>query len=133
MVTKKERLLPFFMVTLFYIITSVFFYLRLYVDPLVVFSLIVISGCVLILTIITCFWRISAHITGLAGLLAIIAVLALKFPSQSLIYTLIAGTMVCGSVGSARLYLGAHTPSEILGGFVLGFFLCFGAFYSFVL
>lgn len=133
MVTKKERVLPFFMVTLFYIITSVFFYVKLYVDPLVVFSLIVISSCVLILTIITCFWRISAHITGLAGLLAIIIVLAMKFPSHSLTYPLIAATMVCGAVGSARLYLEAHTPSEVLGGFVLGFFLCFAAFYCFVL
>lgn len=133
MVTKKERVLPFFMVTLFYMITSGFFYVKLYVDPLVVFTLIVISSCVLILSVVTCFWRISAHITGLAGLLAIVVVLAIKFPSHSLIYPLIAATMACGSVGSARLYLEAHTPSEVLGGFLLGFFLCFAAFYYFAL
>jgi len=132
MVTKRERVLPFSLVSLFYLITAGFFYFKLNVDPLFVHSLIVITICVLILTFITMFWRISAHVTGLAGLLAIIIVLSLKFTASSLLYPLIAAVLVCGAVSSARLYLDAHKPLEILGGFVLGFAICFMAFYIYL-
>src|SRR5690606_17236647 len=76
MVSKRERILPFSMISFFYVITSGFFFFKLPVDPLLVFTLMLITACVLALTLITLFWRISAHTTGLGGLLAIIIVLA---------------------------------------------------------
>lgn len=130
--TKEERAWPFSITTLFYLMVSGFFYFKLRIDPLVVFALWTISLTVLLLTLVTFFSKISAHITGLSGLLAIIVVLALKFPSAYLIYSMIAAVLLCGLVGSARLYLGAHKPSEILGGFILGFSVCFITFYRFL-
>lgn len=132
MITKRERIVPFSMVSLFYLITSCFFYFKLNVDSLLVYTLIVITACVMALTIISLFWRISAHMTGLAGLLAIIIVLGLKFTTISLLYPLIASVLLCGTVSSARLYLDAHKPSEVLGGFVLGFAVCFISLYYFL-
>jgi membrane-associated phospholipid phosphatase len=129
MVTKEERVWPFSVTALFYLMTWCFFYFKLNIDPLLVFSLGVITLCVVLLTLITYFWKISAHLTGLSGLLAIIAVLAHKFPSTSLLYPLMGAVLLCGLVGSARLLLDAHKPTEILGGFILGFSVCFFAFY----
>lgn len=132
MATIKERIWPFSMTTLFYLMTSAFFYFKLHIDVLVVYSLLVITCCVLVLTLITFFWRISAHMTGLSGLLAIIIVLALKFSAHSLLYPMIAVIILCGAVSSSRLYLEAHKPNEILGGFLLGFSICFVAFYYYL-
>ena len=129
MMTKEERVWPFSVTALFYLMTWGFFYFKLNIDSLLVFSLGVITLCVVLLTLITYFWKISAHLTGLSGLLAIIAVLAQKFPAYPLLYPLLAALILCGLVASARLYLDAHKPAEILGGFILGFSVCFFAFY----
>lgn len=132
MATKEERVWPFSVTALFYVLTSAFFYFMLNIDPLVVLSLLTITGCVILLTLITFYWRISAHITGLSGLLAIITVLAMKFSAHSLLYPMIATVLLCGLVSSARLYLDEHKPTEILGGFVLGFTVCFAAFFYYL-
>lgn len=128
MATREQRVWPFSVTALFYLMTWGFFYFKLNIDPLLVFSLGVITVCVVLLTAITYFWKISAHLTGLSGLLAIIAVLAQKFPAHPLLYPLIGAVILCGLVASARLYLDAHKPVEILGGFILGFSVCFLAF-----
>jgi len=131
--TIKDRVFPFSMVTLFYLITTYFFTSRLDFDPLLGFTLSVITACIVVLTIITFFWKISAHTTGLAGMLAIVIVLNLKFNSTNLLYPLILSIMLCGAVMSSRLYLNAHRPLEVLAGFVLGFSICFFSFYYFLI
>lgn len=130
--TIRDRIYPFSMVTIFYGVTTYFFYSRLDFDELLAYTLAVITACVLILTVITYFWKISAHTTGLAGMLAIVIVLNLKYNSASLLYPLIFSILLCGAVMSARLYLNAHKPNEILGGFVLGFSICFFGFYHYL-
>lgn len=130
---KKDRYLPFSMVSLFYVVVTYYFYARLHVDELIVFTLMTITGAILLLTLITFFWKISAHLTGLSGLLAMMVVLNLKYTSASLLYPLIGSVMLCGLVGSSRLYLNAHRPAEILGGFCLGFVTCFLPYYYFLL
>jgi membrane-associated phospholipid phosphatase len=131
--TIRERILPFSMVSLFYIITTYFFQVRLNVDRLLVFTLWVITACIILLTLITFFWKISAHLTGLSGLLAIILVLSIKYNTGLLLYPLVGSILLCGAVGTARLYLNAHRPLEILGGFALGFSVCFVSYYYYLM
>jgi membrane-associated phospholipid phosphatase len=126
---KKERIMPFSIISSFYLMTALFFHHKLNVDYLLVGTMAIIALCVIVLTIITVFWKISAHITGLAGMLAMIVVLAIKFDFNTLIYPMIVTIMACGAVGTARLSLDAHKPSEIYGGFVFGFAFCFIAYY----
>ncbi len=133
MAVKKDRYLPFGMVSLFYVIITYFFYAKLNFDDLTVFSLITMTGTVILLTIVTFFWKVSAHMTGLSGVLAIIIILSWKYPGSSLLYPLLGTIMTCGLVASARLYLQAHRPGEILAGFCLGFSVCFIAFYYYLL
>lgn len=129
---RDERVFPFSTVSLFYGISTYLFYIKFEIEPVFILALASITICVILLTGVTFFWKISAHMTGIAGFLAIIIVIALKNPAFNLVNFLLAGFILSGSVASSRLYLNAHTPVEIFGGFLLGFSVCFGTFYSYL-
>lgn len=129
---KDDRVFPFSIVSLFYGISTYLFYLKFEIEPVFILALSSITICVILLTSITFFWKISAHMTGISGFLAIIIVIALKNPTFNIVNFLLAGIIVSGSVASSRLYLNAHTPMEIFWGFLLGFSVCFGTFYSYL-
>lgn len=126
---KDERVFPFSMISLFYMITTYLFYMKFQVDPALILALAVITICIIILTSMTFFWKVSAHMTGISGLMAIIVAIAIKNPSYDYLLISISTILITGSVGSARLYLNAHTPLEVLMGFFLGFITCFSSFY----
>ncbi|EON79429.1 hypothetical protein ADIS_0119 [Lunatimonas lonarensis] len=127
--SRQQRVIPFSLVTVFYGMTATFFYLRLNVDELISFTLTLITVCLGLLTVITFFWKISAHATAVAGVSAIMCVLLMRFESAVLFYPFLASILVAGAVSSARLALDVHNPAEILGGFLLGFLLCFSGYY----
>lgn len=127
--SKEERVFPFSMISLFYMITTYLFYMKFEVDPALILALAVITIVVILLTSITFFLKISAHMAGIAGLMAIVMATALKDPSHDYLYLVLGSILLTGSVGSARLYLNAHSPSEVLIGFLLGFTTCFGTFF----
>ncbi|MEX2565674.1 MAG: PA-phosphatase [Cyclobacteriaceae bacterium] len=129
MYDKKERIVPFAFISLFYCMNATFFYIKLNVDELLVMTVGMVTLCLVLLTLVTVFWKISAHLMALGGWLAVISVLSIRFQSEHLLYYLLATLIICGAVGTARLYLNTHKPSEIYGGFALGFFLCFGVYY----
>ncbi|MCC5936382.1 MAG: PA-phosphatase [Lunatimonas sp.] len=126
---RQQRVIPFSLVTVFYGMTAAFFYFRLNVDQLITYTLVLVTLCLVILTVITFFWKISAHATALSGVLAILCVLMIRYDSGPLFYPFLASIVAMGAVGSARLALNVHRPAEILGGFLLGFGVCFGAYY----
>lgn len=83
---------------------------------------------VYIATIITYFWKISLHMIGLGGLLAYILLLlfvrGLQYGLPSEIDILLSSViLLSGIVGSARLYLCAHTPAQVYVGYIVGFLL----------
>ncbi len=82
-------------------------------------------GCtfvILIAEIITFFWRISLHTIGMGGLLGFFLEMMLHLPGTS-IFTILFPFLViaAGLVGTARLYLQAHTSAQIYVGYVVGF------------
>lgn len=129
MESKDERVFPFSMISLFYMITTYLFYMKFQVDPALILALAVITISVILLTSITFFLKVSAHMTGMAGLLAIVIAIAIRYPTNDYLFLVLSSTVLTGLIGSSRLYLNAHTPMEILLGFLLGFSTCFGAFY----
>ena len=73
------------------------------------------------MTLISLRWKISAHLTGMGGLCAFIAVLSTTYgASPSVMWVLIASVLISGIVGVARLGLGSHTPAQAGAGFLLG-------------
>lgn len=76
------------------------------------------------------FFKISAHVTGMGGFLAMILILAFEWPGASIqfgpmllsINALLAISIVfAGLVGMSRLALGAHKPGEVWLGYLAGF------------
>jgi membrane-associated phospholipid phosphatase len=76
---------------------------------------------VVLVTIITIKWKISAHLTGIGGLTGMIFSLLLKTNGNLLIWFFIS-ILLAGILGSARLVMDAHSPKQIYSGFAVGFF-----------
>lgn len=88
--------------------------------PLVWLVVAIGSTCALLaVTIINRWWKISAHLTGMGGLLGGIC-------SISLYYSIFPITLICGIlmlsllIMYARLHLNAHTPLQVVSGYLLG-------------
>ena len=85
-----------------------------------------LMGCtfvVFVATAITFFWRISLHTIGMGGLLGFFTEMMVTqtFNQSMMIPVFMITVIIAGLVGSARLYLGAHTPAQIYAGYAVGF------------
>jgi len=80
------------------------------------------------------FSKVSMHGAGIGGLLGMVVITTLKFSYESFVFEigdsafqmsmhtlLIFVILICGAVGTARLFLGAHDPRDLYGGFAIGF------------
>ncbi|CAG5071505.1 hypothetical protein DYBT9623_03504 [Dyadobacter sp. CECT 9623] len=73
-----------------------------------------------IVTAVSFFWKISAHATGIGGMIAILSGLMMRFEDYALLYPLITAILIAGLLLSARLQLNAHSPAQIFVGFICG-------------
>lgn len=128
MAELKDRAIPFSVTSIYYILTVYFLYQKKEFDPILWQVLGVITLAILVLTIVTFFWKMSAHMTGMGGLLAAVLVLGLKFPNFQPLYPLLGSLVLTGLVGTVRLYLNAHKPVELYVGLIFGFSTCFIGF-----
>ncbi len=75
----------------------------------------------LITMLITFRWKISAHMTGIGGVLG--AIIAIQLLHGAPVVPLIALLLLlAGALGSARLLISDHTPGQIYAGASLGLF-----------
>ena len=125
---KSDRRLPFLLVTLFYVLTTYYLKQKTELDPILWQGMGVITTAVALLTGVTYFWKMSAHLTGIGGVVAVAGILGLYFPSMTVAYLLVATLVLGGGVASSRLYLDAHSPAEIYVGFLVGFTTCWIGF-----
>ena len=125
----QDRHLPFLLTTAFYTLTTYLFAQQAYLNRFPVIVLIIgsISLSIAFVTIITFFWKISAHSTGISGVVGFMLALIFKQGDSTLLYPVLFCIVLAGLLMSARLYLNAHTPAQILGGTLLGFSLCFSS------
>lgn len=129
---REERLTPFVFITLFFGMTSYMFIIKIGVNDLVAIIFASTTLLILFLTLITVFFKISIHAAGMSGFLGYLLCIAIKFPEFSLVYPIMTLIILSGLVMSARLYLNAHSPKEILAGFISGLVVSFNALYWFV-
>jgi len=125
---KSDRRIPFLVVTLFYVLTTYFLKEKTELDPILWQGMAVITTAVALLTAVTYFWKMSAHLTGIGGVLAVVGILGLFFPSLTVAYLLVATLVFGGIVASSRLYLDAHRPAEVYVGLLVGFVTCWIGF-----
>lgn len=123
---RKERVIPFLFVSVFYGITTYMFYAKMQLNQVLVLIMLTITIITFLIAIITFFWKISAHSAAVAGMMGFFIAIMVKFSMESLLFPVILSVLLVGIVMSSRLYLNSHKPSEILGGGILGFALSFG-------
>lgn len=128
MAELKDRAIPFSVTSIYYILTVYFLYQKKELDPILWQVLGIITLAIVGLTLVTFVWKMSAHLTGMGGLIAAVLVLGIKFPTFQPLYPLLASLILTGLVATVRLFLEAHRPIEIYIGLLFGFALCFFGF-----
>lgn len=118
---RKERLYPYIIMIVSYIGTGIFFHYKQAPDWMVLFYC---GGALaaLVNLIINFRWKISAHSAGMAGLVAMLLVVARNgMPRMTLDVWLAVVVALTGLLGSARIWLGRHTLLQVLAGYAVGF------------
>jgi hypothetical protein len=131
---KAERTGPYIISGIFYL-----WLFRNFLDntqvPLAYTSFLLGATIALFLAfLLNIFTKISAHAVGMGGLLAMVIITMLQFSYDSFTLNLWFGTiqmnmttllmvvvLIAGLVGTARLILKAHIPSDLYGGYLIGF------------
>jgi hypothetical protein len=122
---RNERVLPFSLITIIYITTAYMFKIRLDINPVLTIIFISYSLLVLILTLITVFWKISIHSAALGGVVGYLLALAYIFPDRRILMPLTGIILLSGITLSSRLQLNAHKPAEIYTGYTIGLIVGF--------
>ncbi len=127
---RSQRLIPFLSTTLFYGLTTWMFSRNLSVLHVSVVMMAAITLAIGMVTLITLFWKISAHATGMGGVIGFMLALNYCYAEEMLFYPIVGTVVLAGALLSARLRLNAHTPAQVLAGLLLGFTICFAAVYG---
>jgi hypothetical protein len=122
---RKERFFPFLFISLFYVATTYLFYTKFGFPPIITYILMGISSSLIVLTLITLFWKISAHSIAAGGAVGIFAALLMNSETNASLWVLSLFIVVGGMVGTARLQLNAHDNKQVWFGYLLGFCLNF--------
>jgi hypothetical protein len=128
---RKERLLPFFYITVFYGFTAYYFSRQMLVTEVTSGIFILTAVMIMVAGIITFFWKISIHSLSMGGVTGILFVVSAVQGESQASYLFYAVIIISGLVLSARLRLQAHTPAQVYSGFVLGLFVSFMIIYWF--
>lgn len=124
---RRDRVIPFVFISLFYLTMTYLFYWKFginYQDNIFRF-LLIMDFLVLGATIITLSYKVSVHSLAICGLLGIFIPLNKVADDSGLLYATAVCLVVAGFVMSSRLQLNAHTPREILAGGLSGFAISF--------
>ena len=126
MVTRQERILPLFIVAIFFYIT---YYLLKQGPHFVIFNIFMLGATLLVILslLINYITKISIHMVALGGLFGTFIGfdLALRLDLRALLSVIV---LVAGITGFSRLRLKAHTNGQIYGGFLLGTIFMFALF-----
>lgn len=127
--SREERIMPFGIITVCY--TALVFLFNFKLPSLYVFTQIMatIAMTQAICTIITTKFKISIHSTALSGMLGVLMGLELSLTELDLLLPIIGVLLLLGASMTARLALNAHTPKQVVYGFLLGFGLNFTFIY----
>jgi hypothetical protein len=121
--SRKDRVIPFFYIGIYYCILTYMFSHYLKFPVLLASLMIIISASVLAIAIISLFWKISAHAISLGASLMIFILTNTIMPNEHLFYVIIGTLFISGITLASRLNLNAHTPDQIYLGYLVGIIL----------
>ena len=119
---RKERIWPFFMILLLYILVTWLLYVKTglqWGDNLFRFILVT-DALVLVSFVLTLRWKVSIHSLAATAWVTIVGFTHALSGGNELMLLWLISIVVAGAIMSARLYLGAHTPREVYAGAAAG-------------
>jgi hypothetical protein len=125
--TREERIYPILVLAIFYYLT---YYLLKGVHLSAIFSYYMLGATFLAILalILTFYLKISLHMLGIGGVVGMITGMAINF-SMDLTGMILPILVLAGIIGTARLKLNTHKPSEIYSGFLVGVVIMFVLFF----
>jgi membrane-associated phospholipid phosphatase len=130
-----ERRLPYLACVVVYGVATYLFGWQLQpiseLAPQISVILASVTLSLVLVTMVSYFWKISAHATGIGGSIGMISALMVRFDEPALLSPLLLAILIGGWLMSARLQLNAHTPSQILAGVFCGLLVSTGTVYFF--
>jgi membrane-associated phospholipid phosphatase len=123
METQKERNIPYAITIIFFILTLTLLK-KAPVPPIIYNFIIGATLSVMLAFIINMKWKISAHMIGIGGLVGALLCVA-SLLEVYLLPQIVCTLLIAGLIGSSRLQLKAHSPSQIYIGFLVGVFCQF--------
>ncbi len=81
-------------------------------------------------SIITLWWKISAHMFGVASLLGGVMSICYFVEQSNPYWLFMLLFVISGMVGVSRLILRRHTPNQVYAGFLLGFVVSFSCVWA---
>ena len=118
---RKQRLFPYLFTAVCYLVAAYFLYFRHQPQWFVMF-MVGSAVAVLLMALINLKWKISAHMAGIGGVVALIyQIHVLGLSAFDLLWLLCLLVIMAGALGSARLAMRRHDAWQILAGFVVGF------------
>jgi len=121
---KEERTMPYLFSFLAYVFWSMFMWRTLQFPMFIVAMGIGSAISIITITIINLKWKISAHLGGIGGLTGAVFGVCYRMAINPLPF-LIVILVISALVALARMELKAHTPAQVLAGFVVGFLAVF--------
>ncbi len=122
MPTRRERLLPFAIISVIYVAVTAMFalYGKMTLDDGFLKFIVIIDMLVVVATVMTFFFKVSVHTLAAWGLIGILVPLNKITEIDSVFYGTIAVIVIAGFIMSARILTGAHSYREVMWGAVLG-------------
>ena len=121
---RRERFYPYLITLLSYTAMMIFYY-RMNMPKWFLLMIAASIAIMVVAIVITLWWKISAHMFGIGGLVGG-AMSVSYFVERSNPYYLFMGLFIlAGLIGTSRLILKRHTLPQVIAGFLLGFLLSF--------
>lgn len=116
---SKERNIPFLLTAIYF--ASCFYLLqKIPMARVLGYAILGASISIFISFLINLKWKISVHMVGIGGLLGLLYTFSQQMHFNFLM-PIIFCAIVAGTLGTSRLLMSAHIPSQIYVGFILGF------------
>jgi len=118
---RKERIIPLAVTVVMYVFAYILI-LRIPISSVLKGFVLASALNVLMLLVVSFWWKMSAHLVGMGGIVGLFMSLSL-LEGVYVIPQLMVSIIVAGIIGSSRLYLDAHNPLQIVAGFLQGIFI----------
>ena len=138
METSKERIVPFVACITFYLWTTWMFkanvHMKIPANQMIFYMMLGACVSISVAFFMNIFTKVSLHTLGAGNVLGLILIM-IKYSTYDLRLLFVAVIVLAGLIGTARLILKAHTETEVVLGYLIGFtgqFLAFTFISKFV-